>query len=88
VEIVSKVILRHANFSSQRYLGKVSDLEAIRWIDNMGWGTSTDLLIWLIMIIRFPPTPRVPAPPHSNFQDLCFLDSDTTKRNQYIIKYN
>ena len=36
VEIVSKVILRHANLSTtQRYLGKVSDIEAIRWIDNL-----------------------------------------------------
>jgi integrase/recombinase XerD len=36
VEIISKVILRHANLSTtQRYLGKVSDSEAIRWIDNL-----------------------------------------------------
>ena len=36
VEIVSKVILRHSNLSTtQRYLGKVSDIEAIRWIDNL-----------------------------------------------------
>ncbi len=36
VQIVSKVILRHANLSTtQRYLGKVSDVEAIRWIDNL-----------------------------------------------------
>jgi len=36
VEIVSKVILRHANLSTtQRYLGKVSDTEAMRWIDNL-----------------------------------------------------
>jgi integrase/recombinase XerD len=36
IEIVSKVILRHADLSTtQRYLGKVSDLEAIRWIDNL-----------------------------------------------------
>ena len=35
IEIVSKVILRHADLSTtQRYLGKVSDLEAIRWIEN------------------------------------------------------
>jgi integrase/recombinase XerD len=33
---VSKVILRHANLSTtQRYLGKVRDVEAIRWIDNL-----------------------------------------------------
>jgi len=36
VEIVSKVILRHANLSTtQRYLGKVSDVEAVRWVDNL-----------------------------------------------------
>ena len=36
LEIVSKVILRHANLSTtQRYLGKISDVEAIRWIENI-----------------------------------------------------
>jgi integrase/recombinase XerD len=36
VEIVSKVILRHANLSTtQRYLGKVSDNEAVRWIEKL-----------------------------------------------------
>jgi integrase/recombinase XerD len=36
IEIVSKVILRHSNLSTtQRYLGKVSDLEAMRWIENL-----------------------------------------------------
>lgn len=36
IEIVSKIILRHANLSTtQRYLGKVSDTEAIHWIDNL-----------------------------------------------------
>ena len=36
IEIVSKVILRHANLSTtQRYLGTVSDAEAMRWIDNL-----------------------------------------------------
>ena len=36
IEIVSKVILRHADLSTtKRYLGKVSDLEAIRWIENL-----------------------------------------------------
>jgi integrase/recombinase XerD len=36
VEIVSKVILRHANLSTtQRYLGKISDVEAVRWIENL-----------------------------------------------------
>ena len=35
-EIVSKVILRHANLSTtQRYLGKASDVEAVRWIENL-----------------------------------------------------
>ena len=34
--IVSKIILRHANLSTtQRYLGKVSDSEAMRWIENI-----------------------------------------------------
>jgi integrase len=36
LEIVSKVILRHANLSTtQRYLGKISDMEAMRWIENL-----------------------------------------------------
>jgi integrase/recombinase XerD len=36
IEIVSKVILRHANLSTtQVYLGKVSDVEAMRWIENL-----------------------------------------------------
>jgi integrase len=36
IEIVSKVILRHANLSTtQRYLWTVSDVEAMRWIDNL-----------------------------------------------------
>lgn len=36
IEIVSKVILRHANLSTtQRYLGTISDVEAIRWIENI-----------------------------------------------------
>ncbi|MCJ7540633.1 MAG: site-specific integrase [Desulfobacterales bacterium] len=36
LEIVSKVILRHANLSTtQRYLGKISDNEARRWIENI-----------------------------------------------------
>jgi len=36
VEIISKVILRHANLSTtQRYLGKVSDVEAVRWMENL-----------------------------------------------------
>jgi len=36
LEIVSKIILRHANLATtQRYLGKVSDMEAMRWIDNL-----------------------------------------------------
>ena len=36
LEIVSKVILRHANLSTtQRYLGKVSDREAVLWIGNL-----------------------------------------------------
>ena len=36
-EIVSKVILRHADLTTtQIYLGNVSDIEAIRWIENHG----------------------------------------------------
>jgi integrase len=36
IEIVSKVILRHSNLATtQRYLGKVSDVEAVRWIENL-----------------------------------------------------
>ena len=36
IEIISKVILRHSNLSTtQRYLGTVSDVEAMRWIDNL-----------------------------------------------------
>jgi len=35
LKIISKVILRHANLSTtQRYLGKVSEPEAMRWIEN------------------------------------------------------
>ena len=36
IEIVSKVILRDANLSTtQMYLGKVSDSEAMRWMENL-----------------------------------------------------
>lgn len=36
IEIVSKVILRHTNLSTtQRYLGKVTDNEALKWIDSL-----------------------------------------------------
>jgi integrase/recombinase XerD len=36
IEIVSKIILRHASPSTtQRYLGTISDIEAIRWIENI-----------------------------------------------------
>ncbi len=36
IEVVSKVILRHSNLSTtQRYLGKISDNEAMRWIENL-----------------------------------------------------
>ena len=36
IEIVSKIILRHAHLSTtERYLGKVSDSEAIRFIENL-----------------------------------------------------
>ena len=36
IEIVSKVILHHANLSTkQRYLGTISEIEAICWIENI-----------------------------------------------------
>jgi integrase len=36
IEIVSKAILRHADLSTtQRYLGKMNDMEAIRWIETL-----------------------------------------------------
>jgi len=36
IEIVSKVILRHSNLATtQRYLGRVSDIEAIRWVEQL-----------------------------------------------------
>ena len=36
IEIIRKVIFRHANLSStQPYLGKISDTEAMRWIENL-----------------------------------------------------
>jgi integrase len=36
LEIVSKVILCHSNLSvTQLYLGKVSDTEAMRWVENL-----------------------------------------------------
>jgi integrase len=36
IEIVSRVILRHSSLSTtQRYLGKISDSEATRWIEKL-----------------------------------------------------
>lgn len=36
LEIISKVLLRHSNLSTtQRYLGKISDAEAMLWIDSL-----------------------------------------------------
>ena len=36
LEIVSKVILRHSNLSvTQIYLGKISDAEAMRWVEDL-----------------------------------------------------
>jgi integrase/recombinase XerD len=36
LEIVSKIILRHSNLSTtQIYLGKISDTEALKWIENI-----------------------------------------------------
>ncbi|MFC1866514.1 hypothetical protein ACFL0H_00010 [Thermodesulfobacteriota bacterium] len=42
IEIVSKVILRHSNLSTtERYLGKVSDVEAMKWIQAFVWSVGT-----------------------------------------------
>ncbi len=36
LEIVSKIILRHSNLSTtQIYLGKISDTEALKWIETI-----------------------------------------------------
>jgi len=36
LEVVSKIILRHVNLSTtQRYLGKISETEALKWIENV-----------------------------------------------------
>ena len=36
IEIISKIILRHADLTTTKcYLGKVSDSEAIRWVENL-----------------------------------------------------
>jgi hypothetical protein len=36
IEIVSQVIMRHAHLSTpQWYIGKVTDVEAMRWIENL-----------------------------------------------------
>jgi integrase len=36
LEIISKIILRHSSIqTTEIYLGKVSDTEAIRWIENL-----------------------------------------------------
>jgi integrase/recombinase XerD len=36
IEIISKIILRHSNLSTtERYLGKISDVEAMKWIDKL-----------------------------------------------------
>jgi integrase/recombinase XerD len=36
IEIVSKIILRHSNLSTtQRYLGKITDTEAMKWIESL-----------------------------------------------------
>ena len=39
IEIASKVILRHANLSTiHGYLGKISDTETTKWIENLYGG--------------------------------------------------
>jgi integrase len=36
LEIISKVIMRHSNLSTtQRYLGRVNEAEAVKWIENL-----------------------------------------------------
>ena len=36
LEIVSKIILRHSNLSTtQIYLGRISDIEALKWIEDI-----------------------------------------------------
>ena len=36
LEIISKILLRHSNLSTtQIYLGKISDSEAMQWIDSL-----------------------------------------------------
>ena len=36
IEIISKIILRHSDLSTtQQYIGKVLDLETIRWIETL-----------------------------------------------------
>ena len=36
LEIDSKLLLRHSNLSAtQKYSGKISDVEAMRWINNL-----------------------------------------------------
>ena len=36
LEVISKMLLRHQNLkATQVYLGKISDSEAIRWMDNL-----------------------------------------------------
>jgi len=36
LEIVSKIILRHSNLATtQRHLGEISEIEAMRWIDRL-----------------------------------------------------
>jgi site-specific recombinase XerD len=36
IEIISKIILRHSKLSTtERYLGKIRDVEAMKWIDNL-----------------------------------------------------
>jgi integrase len=36
IEIISKLILRHSNLSTtQIYLGRISDSEALKWIETM-----------------------------------------------------
>lgn len=51
IEIVSKIILCHSNLSTtQRYLGKVSDTEAMHWIENITGKTGRECFLHTIII--------------------------------------
>ena len=63
MEIVSKVILRHANLSTtQRYIGKVSDVEAMRWVGgHYVMGSFGDAGVFYEDGISYIPNPDEPS---------------------------